>query len=514
MKILLVDDTPANLVSLEATLSVLGQELVLANSGREALRYVLDDDFAAILLDVRMPEMDGFETAELIRSRPRSREIPILFLTGYRNEEHLFRGYDLGAVDFLFKPIVPEILRSKVSVFVELSRSNAKLKEQADELRKQSEVLQKAEQRFRSLLEAAPDAMVMCREDGKVVMVNSRTEVLFNCSRDRLLSKDLRTLVRGWGDRLPAAGDEDFSPAMIAGVEGGVEVLAFPENRAPFPVEITFSPLQTEEGVVITSAIRDISERKRTEEQIRQLNANLEERVLDRTEALLRSNEELQQFAYVASHDLQEPLRTVSVYAQLLAKRYKGQLQGDADQFINYIVESAERMERLIHDLLDLSRVEARVADFFTNISCETVLDDAIHNLRSLIEESGAVIVRERLPVVTGDAMQLTRLFQNLLVNSIKYRGVDVPRVRISAESVGNEWLFSLKDNGIGIDPRYAEKVFGIFKYLQPRDRTAGNGIGLAICRKIVSRHEGRIWVESELGKGATFYFTLPKTTA
>src|SRR5437660_6647363 len=147
MKILLVDDTPENLVSLEAALSGLGEELVLANSGKEALRHLLNDDFAAILLDVRMPEMDGFETAEMIRSRPRSRQIPILFLTGYRNEEHLFRGYDLGAVDFLFKPIVPEVLRSKVAVFVELSRSNAKLKEQADAMRGQAEVLKKAEQK-------------------------------------------------------------------------------------------------------------------------------------------------------------------------------------------------------------------------------------------------------------------------------------------------------------------------------------------------------------------------------
>src|SRR6201981_3645384 len=153
MKILLVDDTPDNLVSIEAALSGLGEELVLANSGKEALRHLLNEDFAAILLDVRMPDMDGFETAELIRSRPRSRQTPILFLTGYRNEEHLFRGYDLGAVDFLFKPIVPEILRSKVAVFVELSRSNSKLREQADALRTQAHVLQKAEQRFRSLLE-------------------------------------------------------------------------------------------------------------------------------------------------------------------------------------------------------------------------------------------------------------------------------------------------------------------------------------------------------------------------
>jgi PAS domain S-box-containing protein len=503
VKILLVDDTPENLVSLEATLSGLGQELVLANSGREALRHVLNDDFAAILLDVRMPDMDGFETAELIRSRPRSREIPILFLTGYRNEEHLFRGYDLGAVDFLFKPIVPEVLRSKVAVFVELSRSNAKLKEQAG-------VLQKAEQRFRSLLEAAPDAMVMCRPDGEVVMVNSRTEILFNCGRDQIMSKNFRTLVPGWGFRLPEAWDE-HPPAAVEPVQQRMELHAFPEGRAPFPVEITFSPLHTEEGVVITSAIRDISERKRTEEQIRQLNASLEERVLERTEALLRSNEELQQFAYVASHDLQEPLRTVSVYAQLLAARYKGRLQGDADQFISFIVESAERMERLIHDLLDFSRVEARGADFFTKISCDTVLEDAIHNLRSSIEESGAVITREGLPVVTGDAIQLTRLFQNLLANSIKYRSEQAPRIHVSADGGNGEWRFSVRDNGIGIEPQYAEKVFGIFKCLQPRDRSSGSGIGLAICRKIVSRHEGRIWVESELGQGATFCFTLPK---
>src|ERR1043166_7185725 len=197
-KILLVDDTPDNLVSLEAALCGLGEELVTASSGKEALRHLLQDDFAAILLDVRMPDMDGFETAALIRSRPRSRQTPILFLTGYRNEEHLFRGYDLGAVDFLFKPIVPEILRSKVAVFVELSRSNRKLKEQADTMRNQAGVLQKAEQKFRSRSEAAPDAMVMCRQDGEILMVNSQAEVLFGCGRDRLLSRKISAFVPEW----------------------------------------------------------------------------------------------------------------------------------------------------------------------------------------------------------------------------------------------------------------------------------------------------------------------------
>jgi two-component system, sensor histidine kinase and response regulator len=391
MKILLVDDTPENLVSLEAALGGLGEDLVMAQSGKEALRHLLNDDFAAILLDVRMPEMDGFETAEMIRSRPRSRQIPILFLTGYRNEEHLFRGYDLGAVDFLFKPIVPEVLRSKVAVFVELSRTNAKLRQQTDALRRQAEDLQKAEQ------------------------------------------------------------------------------------------------------------------------EVRRLNTSLEARVLERTEELMRSNEELQQFAYVASHDLREPLRTVSIYAQLLAKRYQGRLDDDGDQFIKFIVHNAERMETLVHDLLDFSRIDVRGMDYFGRMSCDMALDDAISNIRPLITESGATITREPLPQLIGDAVQVTRLFQNLLVNSIKYRNSEAPRIHIAAKESGGDYLISVKDNGIGIDPQYSEKIFGIFRVLQPRDRNSGSGMGLAICRKIVTRHSGRIWVESALGHGATFYWTMPK---
>src|SRR3954465_14909008 len=195
VKILLVDDTPENLISLEAALDTLGEQLVLARSGKEALRHLLEDNFAAILLDVKMPDMDGFEAAELIRSRPRSRHTPILFLTGYRNEEHLFRGYNLGAVDFLFKPIVPEVLRSKVAVFVELSRKAELLEQQAAALAQHATTLQKAEQRFRLLLEAAPDAMVICHQNGEIVLVNSRTEALFGYERSHLLGQHIQILV-------------------------------------------------------------------------------------------------------------------------------------------------------------------------------------------------------------------------------------------------------------------------------------------------------------------------------
>src|SRR5216683_4708567 len=265
VKILLVDDTPENLVSLEAALEGLGQDLVLANSGMEALRFLLEDDFAAILLDVKMPEMDGFQTAELIRSRKRSRHTPILFLTGYKSDEHLFRGYDLGAVDFLFKPIVPEVLRSKVGVFVQMSRNAALLRRQTAILRKQAEVLQKAEHKFRSLLEAAPDAMVMCRENGDIVMANSRVESLFRTCRDHVIGKNIRVLVPDWWFDLLRVPDEDFSKAGFSSSDAALELPALRNDGSSFPVEITFSPLQTEDGVLITNAIRDVSERKQAE---------------------------------------------------------------------------------------------------------------------------------------------------------------------------------------------------------------------------------------------------------
>jgi PAS domain S-box-containing protein len=524
VKILLVDDTPENLVSLEAALESLGEELVFARSGREALRFLLDDNFAAILLDVKMPDMDGFETAELIRSRPRSRNTPILFLTGYKNEEHLFRGYDLGAVDFLFKPIVPEVLRSKVSVFVELSRKADLLEKQAATLRAQAATLQKAEQQFRSLLEAAPDSMIICQENGLIALVNSCTEELFGYSREQLLHRHIRMLVPAWTFESPAAPDENTFEGVIQRAGPSLELEGVRRDSSVFPVEISRSPLHVDGELLITTAVRDITRRKNiehersmAEEKVRslnahleQLNSHLEERVKERTEALSRSNDELAQFAYIASHDLQEPLRTVSLSTQALAERYGAVLEGDGQRFIRFIVESATRMEGMIRDLLQYSSLDADHRRALETTDCETVLDFALENLEAGIAESGVEIIRTPLPSIKGEITQLVRLFQNLIGNSIKYRRPDRPgRIEISAQRRGDEWLFAVADNGTGIEEQYAERVFGIFKRLHGRDNP-GTGMGLAICRKIVSYHGGRIWVESKAGEGATFLFTFP----
>jgi PAS domain S-box-containing protein len=482
--------------------------------------------------------------------------------------------------------------------------------------------------RFRGLLEAAPDAMVIANEEGRIALLNAQAERLFACHRDDLLGESVETLVperfRAAHPRHRAAyAGEPRTRAMGEGLELWGRRL----DGSEFPAEISLSPLRTDEGTFTIAAIRDASERKRLEEERRRVRELEEERrrfrrlvqsdligiivvdlegtvleandhflrlvgrpredlaqgrlrwdsitpeewhaadrgslealraggfapswekefrredgtrvpvlvgvallddhrgicyVLDigerkRSEQTLalyaaelaRSNRDLEAFAYVASHDLQEPLRTVASFTELIGERYAERLDAGGRELLGFVVGGVERMSLLIEGLLAVSRVGTR-GQPHRPVAFERLLEEAVADLGARLDAAGAVVTHGPLPTVPGDPTQLGQLLRNLIDNAVKFRRSGVaPRVRVEAERDGDSWVFRVRDNGLGIEPRYFERIFVIFQRLHLQEEYPGTGIGLAVCRRIVERHGGRIWVESEAGSGSTFCFAL-----
>lgn len=508
-----------------------------------------------------------------------------------------------------------------------------------------------SEAKYRRLLEAAPDAMVVVNQDGKIVLLNVQAEKQFGYRRDELLGQHVTTIIpEGFAERLLADALRPAAEALEQKIGTGIELVGRRKAGDEFPIEIMLSPHESEEGILVTAAIRDITVRRDAEKHLVQMTQDLslkhrllnsvvegttdpiyirdleghfvlansacaklfhrsendmvgirlcdvmpdskyrviadsdaeiirigstrtveeiaehdgvdriflttkgpyrdadnrtigtigiarditELRRLDaaRLEALThdirvrkaaeahlantvaelkRSNDELEHFAYIASHDLQEPLRMVASYTQLLAERYTGRLDADADDFIAFAVDGARRMQQLIMDLLAYSRAGANVGES-RRISSEQALQVALVNLQAAIVESGARVTHDALPHITMDDQQLTQIFQNLVGNAIKYRGIEPPRVHISCvTSDSKEWTFSVRDNGLGIEPQYFEKIFVLFQRLHRREEFEGTGIGLSICKKLLDRIGGRVWVKSQLQVGSTFSFSVPK---
>lgn len=359
--------------------------------------------------------------------------------------------------------------------------------------------LQGRERMLGALFEHSPDAIIVVDQDAYITQVNKLAGELFGYTRDELVNMTIETLVpqRFHQRHVQHRNEYHINPRSRA-MGTGIDLYARRKDGSEFPVDIMLSPVETAEGKVVTAVIRDITDRKLAEEKLKMTMQDLE-----------RSNKELEQFASVASHDLQEPLRMVSSFTQMLERRYKDKLDADAKDFIGFAVDGANRMQVLINDLLMYSRVGTRGKPFEPTDMNE-VLRQAIVNLRVAIEESHTTITNDELPTVRADAMQIVQLFQNLLGNSIKFRANDSPFVHVAFTEKSDACVFSVRDNGIGIAPVYYERIFVIFRRLHTMEYP-GTGIGLAICKRIVERHGGKIWVESEQEKGSTFYFTIPK---
>jgi PAS domain S-box-containing protein len=363
-----------------------------------------------------------------------------------------------------------------------------------------------AETMFRGLLESAPDAIIIVDRAGRIALVNRQVEHLFGYDRAELLGQLVEVLVP---ERLRHGHVRQregyYSDLRTRPMGAGLALYGQRKDGSEFPAEISLSPMDAQGELLVTTIIRDVSDRQRTEAQLKETAA----RLAQQAEELARSNAELQQFAYVASHDLQEPLRMVASYTQLLGRRYKGRLDADADDFIAYAVDGATRMQQLINDLLAYSRVGTHGQELVPT-DCNNVFERVVGDLGAAIAESGAVVTRDALPSVLGDPRQLGQLFQNLIANAIKFHGDEPARVHVTAEREGAMWRFAVRDEGIGIAPEYVDRIFVIFQRLHTQAEYPGTGIGLAICKRIAERHGGRIWVESQPGRGTTFYFTLP----
>lgn len=348
-----------------------------------------------------------------------------------------------------------------------------------------------------AIVTSSQDAIIGKDLNGLVTSWNKGAQTLFGYTAEEVLGKPIRMIA------LPERADE--MPRILERISRGEYIENFETVRRSksgrrIPVSLTISPIRNASGVIIGASkiARDITDRKRAEDALRTANLSLQ-----------RINDNLRQFAYAAAHDLQEPLRMVALYTQLLAKEYKGQFDERADDFMKVTVESAKRVQALVKDLLTFTEAGDQFDRPVEDVDCNTVLDSALRNLAFAIQESEALVTHEQLPTVTAHSMRMTQVLQNLISNAIKYRSAEPPRIHVTGAARQGEWLFSVRDNGIGIDRHYHERIFGVFKRLH-KSEYPGTGIGLAICARVINQYGGNIWVESEPGRGSTFFFTLP----
>jgi chemotaxis family two-component system sensor kinase Cph1 len=627
IKVLVVDDQPSNLRFLSKLLTAQGYQVYQAICGQLALNLAIAHCPDLILLDIRMPEMNGYEVCRRLKATAETEQIPVIFLSVLDEMNDKLQAFRVGGADYITKPFQVEEVLARIDKQVGLQKLQQQLKEQNYQLqqsqsllasilnssldgvvaysavrnsegnivdfqwllinpaaekfyglllneivgknllaelsqfrnnglfdlyvsvvetgetvdrefsyeherdtivwlhivavklndglavtfrnitdRKRAEIaLRDSEERFRAIFEQAAVGIAKTALCGQFMRVNPGFCQIVRYGESELLQKNWQAITHS--DDIEA--DREYVRALLSGniQTFSIEKRLVCKDEAVRWANVTVSAMRDANGTpqYLICAIEDISERKLVQEL---LQASLDTQTRYAQE-LTRSNAELEQFSYVASHDLQAPLSTIAGYAQLLEKRCYNQLDAQGNKFLRNIVNSCERMQALIDDLLEYSRV-GRSEKPFDLIDCNLVFEDACANLQLAIRQDRASVTRGDLPRVRGDSFQLLQLFQNLIGNAIKYRSSEAPMVHVGASRQGDSWVFSVQDNGIGIAEQYHPRIFQLFQRLHSQKQYSGTGIGLAICQRIVDRHGGRLWVESEPNRGSTFYFSIP----
>jgi len=557
--LLIVDDRPENLLALEAILEPLHLRVVRANSGDEALKWILKEDFAAILLDVQMPGLNGFDTARIIKSRERSRAIPIIFLTAIsKDEEYVFKGYEVGAVDYMFKPFNPDVLRSKVSVFVDLYRKQEQLRRQEQQLRESErrelelrhrEQLVESQLRMAEVVGSAMDAIIAFDSDQRVTLFNAAAEQVFRRPRDEVIGRPVGELFpepfRGEYLRAICATPaqrraEDADAPADAPADGGdgaaPQPRAFVGVRADgerFPIEASISCLDLGTTTVYTMIARDVSERQRAEEALRTQAVSL----ANTTAELRAANEELQhrqeqleeamrarnRFYASMSHELRTPINAIIGYNTLLLDHIYGPLNEKQAQGLQRTHKAAKHLLELVNDVLDLSKVEAgKIELSLQPVSFPSLVEDLFVTVRPMADEHGSTLSIEHdgeSRTIVSDPRRVRQILLNLLSNAIKFgRGRPI-LVRVGGGPDGGVTV-AVVDAGDGIAPADLPRVFDEFVQLQPAAASGsatvpaqlgGTGLGLPISKRLAALLGGTLEAESEVGSGSTFTLTLPK---
>ncbi len=507
LRILYLEDNKQDVVIAQEKLEEEGYicQLTHVETQADYVQALDKGGFDLILADYNLPSFDGLSALALAREK--TPDIPFIFLSGVMGEEVAIETLRNGATDY--------VLKDRLSRLVPAIRRALEEAEEHLERRKAEEALEKLSRQNELILNSAREGIIGLDLDGNHTFVNSAAAQMLGYRVRDLIGKHSHAIwhhSKGDGSPYPEAECPIYSVCKYGIVRRVKNEVFWKKNGASIPVAYICAPILEGSkliGAVVTFTVITKHKREKEEEESRRQRQHLEDLLEERTDELAHSKADMQQFVHTASHDLREPLCVIAGFVNLLKKRYKGKLDAKADEFIDLTTDGVKRMQEMIKDLSEYSKtgmngINLKPVDF------SLALDKAVLKLKTAIEESGAIVTHDELPTVMADESQITGLFQNLMDNAIKFHGKELLRVHISAERKDNEWVFSVRDNGIGIEPHARERIFLVFQRLHARDEYPGTGIGLAICKRIVEQHGGRIWVESELQKGSTFHFTIP----